>query len=49
MLKDCFAGIPSIHIDPHQQITGLNAKQLIQFASAIGLGVLLATFRKLED
>ena len=34
---------------PHQQITGLNADQMIQFARAVGLDVSLATFGLLED
>ena len=49
MLEDCFGGNPSTHIDPHQQITGLNDNLMMQFARAIGLDVFLATFGLLED
>ena len=44
LLKDCFAGNPSTHIDPHQQIFGSSANQMIQFAWADRLEGSLATF-----
>ena len=49
LLKECFVENPATHVDTHQQITGLNSDQLIQFARAIGLDVPLATLGMLED
>ena len=49
MSKACFCGNPTAQIDPHQQITGLGADQMIQFVRVIGLEVFLATFGMLED
>ena len=49
LLKDCFAENPPVQLDPHQQLTGPNSDQMIQFAKAIGLEVSLATFGMLED
>ena len=49
MFRDFFAGNPSFNFDPHQQITGLNANQMIQFPKAIGLEVSLATSGMLDD
>ena len=49
LLKECFADIPPVQLDPHQQLTGMSSDQMIQFARAIGLEVSLATFGMLED
>ena len=49
LLKGCFADIPPVKLDPHQQLTGMSSDQMIQFARAIGLEVSSATFRMLED
>ena len=49
LLKECFADNPPVPLDPHQQLTGMSSDQMIQFARAIGLEVLLATFGMLED
>ena len=48
LLKECFADNPPVQLDPHQQLTGMSSDRLIQFARAIGLEVLLATFGMLE-
>ena len=45
----CFAGSPSTINDPHQQITGLYADQMIQFGRVIRLEVSSATFGMLQD
>ena len=49
LLKECFADNPPVHLDPHQQLTGMSSDQKIQFARAIGLEVSLAIFGMLED
>ena len=49
LLKECFADNPPMQLDPHQQLTGMSTDQMIQFASAFGLEVSLATFGMLED
>ena len=49
LLKECFADNPPVHLDPHQQLTGMSSDQMIQFARAVGLEVSLATFGMLED
>ena len=49
LLKECFADNPPVQLDPHQQVTGMNSDQMIQFARAVGLEVSLATFGMLED
>ena len=49
LLQNCFPENRSTHSDPHQQITGLNANQKIQFVKAVDLEVFLATFGMLED
>ena len=48
-LKECFAENPPIQLDPHQQVTGMSADQLIKFARAVVLEASLATFAMLED
>ena len=49
LLKECSADNPPVQLDPHQQVTGMNSDQMIQFARAVGLEVSLATFGMLED
>ena len=49
LLKECFADNPPLQLDPHQQVTGMNSDQMIQFARAVGLEVCLTTFGMLED
>ena len=49
LLKECFADIPPVHLDPHQQLTGVSSDQMIQIARANGLEVFLATIGMLED
>ena len=48
-LEDSVERDPLTNIDPHQQVIGLNANQMIQFARAVGLEVSLANFGMLED
>ena len=49
LLKECFADNPPVQLNPHQQLTGMSSDQMLQFASAVGLEVSLATFGMLED
>ena len=49
LLKESFADKPPVQWDPHQQLPGMSSDQMIQFARAIGLEVLSATFGMLED
>ena len=49
LLKECFADNPPVQLDHHQQLTRMSSDQMIQFARAIGLEVVLATFAMLED
>ena len=49
LLKECFADNPPIQLDTHHQLTEMSSDQMIQFARAVGLEVLLATFGLLED
>ena len=48
-MKKCFADNPPVHLDPHQQLTGISSDQMIQFATAVGLEFFSATFGILED
>ena len=49
-LKECFlANNPPVHLDPHQQLTGMSSDQMIQFARAMGLEFSSAIFGMLED
>ena len=49
LLNECFADNPPVQLDPLQQVTGMSSDQMIQFARAVGLEVLSATFGMLED
>ena len=48
-LEGCFAENALTYIEPHQQITGLNANQMLQFARRVCLKVSLAYFGMPED
>ena len=48
VLNDFFDD-PLKQIDPHQQITGMSADQMIHFTRAVSLELSMATFELLED
>ena len=49
LLKECFTDNPLVHLDPHQQLTGMSSDQMIHIDRAIGSEISLATFGMLED
>ena len=49
LLKDFFELNPPTHVDPAPQTTSFTADQMIQFAKAVDLEVLLASFGMLEE